>query len=468
VSKVEAFITNTKSLPISRANADERTNRIRAAVIEECMEKSFRHASMASIAKRAHVSTASLYREFPNRDALLANVAKFAGALIAGDFTPDMGTFEPIERLRKLLFQHGQIFQNPYATWLYRAHVSGEIFEDDGMAPLGKVTRDRIESFWANEIKSLGYFDQEDPSQMGEIVNFVIGGIQRRTLSAMLLFGPDDQAEPKHEAAPDYALDWVKALYGHGARPLRFGQINVSKLSTSFTDTSKIEQQVLGDLTRHHERSDAGGRHQRILAAAVQECSQMGFKAASMAGVAQRANVSTATLYDHFTDKDDMFIKSVAYMVPFLTEAVTQSPHTKDPRELVAQMLINHGQAYIDPFMAWLYRLYVSFDDQSANSTVGLGQASRAMTEQFWRDQLSCLENEGYLQPSDHALTINILLGCIERRTLVSLLMYGFETANCQNLVDAAVFAAEALFQRLGTDKFVSEFGQADRVLINA
>jgi AcrR family transcriptional regulator len=414
------------------------------------------------------VSTASLYREFPNRDALLANVAKFASALIAGDFTPDMGTYDPHERLGKLLIQHGQIFQNPYATWLYRAHVSGEILEGDGLEPLGKGTRQRIETFWTNEIKSLGYFGHASALQMNEIVNFVVGGLQRRTLSAMLLFGPDDQAEPKQEVATDYALDWVTALYGNGGCPNNFGQIDVSNLSASFTETSEIERQVVNDLTRHYERSDVAGRHQKILAAAVQECSQMGFKAASMASIAQRASVSTATLYDHFTDKDDMFVKSVVYMVPLLTKAVTKAPQTNDPRERVAQMLINHGQAYIDPFMAWLYRLYVSFDGEGASSTAQLGQASRAMTEQFWRDQLSRLENEGYLKPSDHALTINILLGCIERRTLVSLLMYGFQTSIGQELLSAAVFAAEALFQRLGTDKFIAQFGRAARVPQNA
>jgi AcrR family transcriptional regulator len=468
VSKVEAFIANTRALPLIRANADQRTNRIRAAVIEECMEKSFRHASMARIAKRAHVSTASLYREFPNRDALLANVAKFAGAMIAGELTPDMGLSNPLERLRKLLFQHSQIFQNPYATWLYRAHVSGEIFEDDGMAPLGKVTRERIESFWANEIKSLQYFDQVSSSHLAEIVNFVLGGVQRRTLSAMFLFGPDDQADPKPEAAIDYALDWVSALYRDGACSKHLGQIDVANLSTNFSDVSKIERQVLSDLTSHRERNDVAGRHQKILAAAVQECSQMGFKAASMAGVAERANVSTATLYDHFADKEDMFVKSVAYMVPFLTEAVTKAPKTTNPREQIAQLLINHGQAYIDPFMSWLYRLYVSFDGHNASTAVRLGRASRAMTEQFWHDQLSRLESEGYLQPSDHALTINILLGCVERRTLVSLLMYGFETSYGHDLLDAAVFAAQALFQHLGTEKFAVEFGRTARTVENA
>jgi AcrR family transcriptional regulator len=465
VSQVQAFIEQTRSQPLTKGSTEERLNRIRAAVIEECVEKSFRHASMANIAKRARVSTASLYREFSGREALLEDVAKFAAPMIASEFTREIGSLDPQARLQALLIHHGNIYQNSHVNWLYRAHVSGEVLEGRGLIPIGKDTRDRIEAFWAREVSALESISLATPPETCRIVNFLLGGVQRRTLLSMLLFGLEDQARPNPEMAVQAAVDWLVALHGTSHSWPDQGHIDRAKLVMIGGDISAIKLHVKRDLAHQHDRMDVAARHQRILAAAVQECSEVGFKHASMAGVAHRANVSTATLYDHFKDKDDMFVKSVAYMVPILTEVVVQTPQTDDPRERVAQMLINHGQAYLDPFMAWLYRLYVSFEGQSDSVAIRLGQASRALIEQFWCDQLMSLENEGYLEPCDHATMLNILLGGIERRTLIAFLLFGLEPDSQDQLVDAAVFAAEALFKRLGTAKYNAEFAPKVRVL---
>jgi AcrR family transcriptional regulator len=468
VSQIEEFVSRARTLPLNRAKTEERANRIRAAVIEECVEKSFRHASMADIAKRAHVSTASLYREYSNRETLLGEVANFVAPMIAAEFTKDLGAQDPQERLRTLLIRHGQVFQDPYVTWLYRAHVSGEVFEGRGLIPLGRSTREAIEAFWAQEVSFLEAIDQAGPAQVRQIVNFVLGGVQRRTLVATLLFGPEDESAPDLETAAQSALDWIIALHATSSTKSQNGRDTLAPLRLETVGESLVQRHVQANLSRPHDRSDIAARHQKILAAAVQECSEVGFDAASMASVAHRANVSTATLYDHFEDKDDMFIKCVDYIVPFLTEAVTRIPETNDPRERVAQMLVYHGEAYIDPFMGWLYRLYVSFDDKGGMGARRLGQASRTMVEQFWTKQLKSLEADGYLLPSDPVITLNVLLGCVERRTLISYLLFGSDRANRDELLASAEYAANVLFQRYGTDKFRNEFCQPQRFLESA
>jgi AcrR family transcriptional regulator len=464
VSQVQAFIEKTRSLPLVRGDTVGRLNRIRAAVIEECVEKSFRNASIAAIAKRARVSTASLYREFANRETLLETVVRFAAPMLATEFSRDVEINEPQQRLLALLIHHGQIYRNPHVNWLYRAHVSGEVLEGRGLIQFGRETSNGIEAFWSKEIACLQNIDSASPKEVQHVLNFTLGAVQRRSLTSMLLFGPNDQAEPNLEVAAKSVLDWVMALYTTGSEQRQLRPINRANLPKPTAEKSPIERQVARDLNAQLDRSDVAGRHTKILAAAVQECSQMGFKNASMVGVTHRANVSTATLYEHFNDKDDMFIKSVGYMVPILTQAVTQIPAIADPRERIAAMLIKHGEAYLDPFMAWLFRLYVSFDGNDDSPTSKLGHASRVMTEQFWREQLKGLEDEGHLIPSDHTVTINILLGGIERRTLTSFLLFGHSAGMEDRLFEAAIFAAEALFKRLGTDKYRSEFGQVARV----
>jgi AcrR family transcriptional regulator len=455
VSKVQAFIESAQNAPVTRRDTDARLARIRAAVIEECVERSFRQATMANIAKRARVSTASLYREFGNREALLEQVAHFTAPLIAADFTAEVTETEPKARLLALLIHHGRIYQNPHANWLYRAHVSGEVGQGRGLIPVGTDTSLRIEAFWVAEIKRLQDVGMIGTVNMRETVNFMLGGVQRRSLGAILLFGPEDVSSPSLEEAAQSAVDWLFALHGTGsiAKPL-------TTYPTVKTPTkSRIQMQVEADLARPHERTEVPARYQKIIAAAVQECSEVGFCQSSMASVSRRAVVSTATIYEHFADKDDMFSKAVSYMMPILTDAVTRPAKTANPHERIAAMLIAHGNAYLDPFMAWLYRLYVSFEGQDASMFGNLGKASRTLTEQYWHDQLRALQNDGYLLPGDETLTINSLLGPIERRSLMGFLLFGRDHVSFEEVVVSAQHATNALFTRYGTAKYFAEFG---------
>jgi AcrR family transcriptional regulator len=460
VSQVDLFLAKTRQGSVVRGDAKGQLNRIRAAVIEECSENSFQLASMARIAKRAKVSTASLYRSFGNRDALLKDVAHFTAPLIAAGFEVTPSGEDSESRVRDLLVQLGEVYLDPHAKWLFRAHVSLDVTLGGGLMPIALETSQRIEAIWLNEIAALPGLSDLPTSDMLRVINFLLGGVQRRTILALLLFGANDDASPSLLEAANSGVDWIVDVYaGHGAR--LHGDPACEARSQLAQEKSPVQSQVEEDLLSQHTRHDFDTRHRKILAAAVQECSQLGFKQASMAGVATRANVSTATLYDHFTDKADMFVKAVGYIVPVLTASVTQPPSATHPRHLISAMLVNHGKAYLDPFMAWLYRHYVSYEGQSSQVVERLGKASRAMTEAFWHNHLSALEQAGYLHVSDHAQTANLLLGGIERCTLLAFLLYGTERTSGPDLVSAADYAADVLFCHLGTPKYWSEFGEA-------
>jgi AcrR family transcriptional regulator len=220
---------------------------------------------------------------------------------------------------------------------------------------------------------------------------------------------------------------------------------------------SDIQLKVEADLRGEGIESDA--RRARIFAAAVQECSEKGYKNATMAGVAKRAIVSTATLYRLCKDKDELFLQSVAYLMPILAQSVTKDFGSQGPFLCIKSMLINHGVMLGDPFMDWLYRLYVSTGaDESTTTLASLARAGRSTTEEHWRAQLSKLEALGYLRPSDHDVTINLLLGPVERRSILAQLLFGIDDEAKPSLEDVAHFGATALFANLGTPAYVDAY----------
>lgn len=214
VSQLEKFVDDALSGDIKRLDGPQRQVRILAATIMECSERSFRTASMSGIAKRARVSTASLYRDFGTREKLLEVATMVAAPLVANELVMEVGCVQPRARLIALLIRHCQVFDHPHASWLYRAHVSGELSSDTGIVPLSKAARAAIETFWRNEISALCDAGYLVISEMTEAVNFVLGAVQRRTLLAMLLFGTDDVAKPDLETAATTAVDWLLAQFG--------------------------------------------------------------------------------------------------------------------------------------------------------------------------------------------------------------------------------------------------------------
>ena len=206
-------------------------------------------------------------------------------------------------------------------------------------------------------------------------------------------------------------------------------------------------------LARPISRLDIEARIRRIQAATVQECSQVGFEAASMTGIAERAGISTATLYKHYRNKTALFSDGVQIVIPTVAQALTRTDDSADPYVRVFNMLGFHAAAFSDPFMSWLYRIHVSLDSTLGPQLLIMARASRMLTEQHWSRQLSRLEAEGHLIACDHLVATNLILGPIERRTVLARLLFG-ETdehgPNDDTLVDSCT---QSLFKMYGTGR---------------
>jgi AcrR family transcriptional regulator len=214
---------------------------------------------------------------------------------------------------------------------------------------------------------------------------------------------------------------------------------------------SVLQEYVERILATPIDRFDVGGRNKRIQAATVQECSEVGFEAASMSGIAARAGVSTATLYKHYKNKTELFSDGVEIVIPTVGESLTTIDDNADPRIRVYNMLERHAEALDDPYMSWLYRLHVSLDSTLGPQLLIMARASRMLTEQHWSRQLSRLETEGHLVPSDHIVTTNLILGPIERRTVLARLLFGGDDTHEPNDEVLIGSCRDVLFKMYGT-----------------
>ncbi len=70
-------------------------------------------------------------------------------------------------------------------------------------------------------------------------------------------------------------------------------------------------------------------KRQQIVLGAVAEFRENGFAGTSMDSVAQRAEVSKRTVYNHFSSKDELFFGIVEYMFSLMAETSPQ-PYQKD------------------------------------------------------------------------------------------------------------------------------------------
>ena len=200
-------------------------------------------------------------------------------------------------------------------------------------------------------------------------------------------------------------------------------------------------------------RFDIAARLAKIQAATIQECAEIGFEQASMTGVARRAGVSTATLYKHFRTKTELFSYGVLGVIPMVGDSLSKVDDNADPIQRVENMLRAHATAFGDPYMAWLYRLHVSLDSTLGSGLLVLARGSRSMTEQHWSQQLARLETEGFLVASDHVKTTNLILGPIERRTVLARLLFGEDDVHEPNVEDVVRESARVLFAVFGTQK---------------
>lgn len=178
--------------PVRRFDAEGRRRRIMAAAIIECGETGPGALSMAGTAARCGISTATLYRDFKDRDTLIAECARFfvpyfvqsQAALVDRMAHLD----DPRERLVALLAAHGTALGSRAMANLLRMCLTQTGENRDVPVRMLRDARDVVQGFWRRELKTLEQAGLTGPVDAVLATNALLGAMERPGLLGNLVF----------------------------------------------------------------------------------------------------------------------------------------------------------------------------------------------------------------------------------------------------------------------------------------
>jgi AcrR family transcriptional regulator len=414
----------------NRLDAGARIERMKAAALMECADKGYAGLNIAGIAKRAKVSTSTIYDEFPDRDALLVAAMEMLFFMLANDVIEVPAVEDPQGRVEQLLIAHGQVYAQPLTIWFFRLHVTLAWAGHVHLREMGQLVFRGIDAFWAKflgELESEGHLCGIDPEL---VVPLLLGPIERCTIISRLGCGEDDPRRPSLAAVARHAAATLFQLWGPGeAQPI---------LSPTAEEASRLraglipfhdagdpdEQERAARLQRNTPREQKAS----ILRAAKLLCQKHGYEFANMQDIAAGAGVSTATIYSHYADKTSLF-RSAAE-----AELAENGRYRDDtgPIALDAALLLIATRA-ADPNWLWMHNVQMASTISEDPRIVAIGRKQRTETE-------TCVARA--LGRDSDALTINFLLGAIERSGILTLILFGTAAVDISFLSRLAIFTA--------------------------
>jgi AcrR family transcriptional regulator len=452
--------------PVDRFDRDGRARRVMAAVILECAIHGYTDANMAKIAKRAKVSTATLYRDYRDRDDLFIKAIQAALTMLAQVWRPQDLPTDPLERLEALLLAHGRAWSDPFLSWLIRMYIHFASVKAPYLLALGRAARASNMSFWTQELAKL---EAEGYLAIGNtqiILAILLGAVERRTVFARLGFGENDTHTPALDDVATHAALAAFQVFGTakfwenrddqrcagwcGDKPSAFGSGEQGQLWSigepkRLLDPPSERLVSYADriLAQDVNRLDAEGRKIRVQLAAMLECIEHGYEEASMAGVAARAMVSTATLYLDYEDKRKLFVDAMLLQARFRADYSKLINPDWQTQDAICNMVFSIAAVLGDPKFIWFHYVSMASELSSSPDLIASSRATRDYTEGFWIDYLTRLISEGALVPCDVRLIMNLLLGATQRRSVLAMVLFGTDDVNEDELADSSRASAE-------------------------
>lgn len=164
------------------------------------------------------------------------------------------------------------------------------------------------------------------------------------------------------------------------------------------------------------EPTRRGGRRPKrgeVLDAAVEEILEKGYSGATLASIAERAQVSTATVFKHFRTKAEIFGAIMRRIFGNEEESLPPEPEPGDPRAGLSAIGHDYAAAITDPKIKALFRVMIAEVPRFPE----LGQELYEKGKKPYLDRLhTYLEAEvaaGTLVIPDVALAVRQFLGMI-------------------------------------------------------
>jgi AcrR family transcriptional regulator len=445
-----------------RRDHGARDRRVMAAVIMECALHGYKEARMVDIATRARVSTATLYREYGDRDELFISALEMMIGLVAQVWRPSDLPTHPVKRLEALLLAHGKAWADPAYGWIIRMYIFYANTKGPHLLELGRAAHGVDLAVWQAELDGLeaqGLITGEDRATRLAII---LGAIERRTIFARLAFGEQDNHVP---ALADVARHVARAFFRVFGTPAFWSTYPPDEDVTPATGHLSVIEQPVAKLdmpskrllayankllARDVDRLDQEGRKARIQLAAMLACMQFGYENASMAAVAEAAKVSTATLYLDYQDKQTLFLDAMKLQATLHLDYERLLDPALSAENNITTLSYSIARVLGDADFLWFHYVSMASELSDHPELIACSRATRAHTEGFWLSYLERLIEEGLLIPHDTTISMNLLLGAPQRSSVQALVLLGRNEATPQELAQLAMASTRFLMRLYG------------------
>jgi AcrR family transcriptional regulator len=419
---VKATLEGVLAKAADRHDAEARVHRLKAAALMECAEKGYADLTIAGVARRAKVSTATIYADYKDRDALLVSSLELLLDIVAGDAIEVPPIEDPIERVKWLLVAHGKVYAEAIITWFFRLHVVLAWSGYPHLHQVGRMVFGGIDAFWANFLQGLVDDGLLQPLDMAVAVPMLLGPIERCTIISRLACGDDESGRVTLEAAARFGAQSLFKVYGRGAPPPPTCEGMPSVVAAP---TVSLEARFTEAMLNGSSGPTPSQRKERILLAALIECQERGYNGANMAEIAGRAGVSMATVYKNYTDKVSLFMTGLKREATARNTATLPQTTASPAAASIASDVLTRAMADSDPDWVWIQNIIMASEISASPPIVAFARQERDGLEARWAAVFEALVTNGTLKDVDHALATNALLGAVERAGVLSLVLFG-------------------------------------------
>jgi AcrR family transcriptional regulator len=443
---LEVLLTDSNS----RLDSAARLRRLHAAALVECALKGHAGLTIANVARRARVSTASIYASYKDRDGLLVAAMETLFAILASDVIEVPEHDDPMKRVELLLIAHGEVYAQPLWTWVFRLQSVLVGAGYTHLRDLGLQVFQGIDGFWRGFLGQLVAEGHLLDCDLEAVVPQLLGPVERCTIISQLAFGTSEASNAIMADVARHSAETLFRLWGKDTDLNRETPATGSAIE-AVQGIADVAFRLDCEIQRERRPRTHQAARTRVLLAAAVTCREAGYHAASMRAVAARASISTATLYKFFNDKADLF--TAALEAEFRLHVSFESVRLKEvgPQARLTEALQIIAARACDPHWIWMHQLIMASAISGTPRLVALGQEYRAAVEGFLSRAL-----EAFVPPGtpEMDLAVNNLLGPVERCGVLSLLLFGSEAVPASYLDTVAkVAAANLVYLSTGTGR---------------
>ncbi len=215
---------------------------------------------------------------------------------------------------------------------------------------------------------------------------------------------------------------------------------------------NKIRRYLKAAVRRH----DTAARLYRTLASVLQEWTEVGYLKGQVSSIANRAGMSTATLYRDFPDKSFLFCEALKFGQAILIEALSTYPKHPNPILDLTGMLCNHAETLAQPApqqMLLAQRLML-LEPELQSAVSAIAAESHEKLKQVWHEKIQELISSDWIKIDHLEWQRCRLVGALEARTFGWFMMGHAPRSPTISWEHDAHQVVQDFFRLYGTEKF--------------